>query len=309
MLPDAALEAKITYPRFLNAGEGDLFFVYRVGVSGHGDHYLHRYDTTNGVWTRLGKLFSSLGAYAPWQDSKSRCAYLHDVLFDSRNRLHVSWVFRETGASWASNHDLHYAYSDDRGLTWRNNVGEAVADLSRGDPIELADEGIVVKPVPVYSWLMNQGCMALDSTGRPHVVTYKSRVVHRPEKLQHGPPERLRKELCFVHFWRTDEGTWRGGRPIAAGPLGVSRVDVVFDPNDNLSFFYPTEQGFRYVASRASDQWGAWSGARPLTGPEITGRDASKHDRRRWLDEGILSFTAKLKPDAFVILDLAPNRP
>ena len=184
-------------------------------------------------------LFSSKGIYGPWQDSSSRCAYLHDLLFDSRNRLHASWVFREIGASWASNHDLHYAYSDDQGLTWHNNAGEKIADLARNDPIELADPGIIVREIPVYSWLMNQACMALDSKDRPHVVTYMSRVVHRPapERLRHGPPLHIRKELCFVHYWRSDDGTWRGGDPIAPGPLGVRRGDVVFDRHDNLYFF------------------------------------------------------------------------
>jgi len=161
MLSDPALESRVTYPRFLNDRNGALFFTYRVGASGNGNNYLHRYDPSDGSWTRLGKLFSSQGTYGPWEASKSRCAYLHDLLFDRRNRLHATWVYRETGASWASNHDLHYAYSDDRGMTWHNNAGNKIADLAKGDPIELDDPGIVVREIPVYSWLMNAGCMAL----------------------------------------------------------------------------------------------------------------------------------------------------
>ncbi len=304
MLSDPGLESRVTYPRFLNDRHGNLFFFYRIGASGQGDNYLHRYNPGDASWTRLGMVFSSRGTYAPWQNSQSRCAYLHDLLFDARNRLHATWVYREVGASWASNHDLHYAYSDDQGLTWHNNAGQKMADLASGDPIELADPGIVVREIPVYSWLMNAGCMALDSKNRPHVVTYKSRIVHRPKKLQHGPPPELEGELCFVHYWRSDDGLWHGGTPIAPGPLGASRVDVVFDREDNLCFFYPTDDGFRCFTSQARDAWRRWSGPRPMTGPEITGRDASKHDRRRWSQEGILSFTAKVKPTGFGILDL-----
>jgi hypothetical protein len=197
---------------------------------------------------------------------------------------------------------LHYAYSDDQGVTWHNNSGRQIADLAGGDPIELADPGIVVREIPVYSWLMNAGCLALDSQDRPHVVTYKSRIIHRPKKLAHGPPLQIMKELCFVHYWRSDDGAWHGGAPIDPGPLGVSRVDVVFDKHDHLYFFYPTEDGFRYFASRAKD-WTEWTGPLRLTGPELTGRDASKHDRSRWSDKGILSFTAKATPSGFTIVD------
>ena len=84
----------------------------------------------------------------------------------------------------------------------------------------------------------------------------------------------------------------------------MSRVDVVFDGDDNLYFYYPTEEGFRYFACRAGDDWQRWSGPLALTGPELTGRDASKHDRRRWLEERILSFTAKAMPQGFAVVDV-----
>ncbi len=303
MLADPQLESRVTYPRFLTDRHGTLFLVYRIGASGNGDLYLHRYNPAGASWTRTGLFLSSRGTYRQWQNSTSRCAYLHDLVFDRRNRLHASWVYREIGASWASNHDLHYAYSDDQGRTWRNNAGLQIADLAAGDPIELADPGIKVREIPVYSWLMNAGCMALDSKDRPHVVTFKSPVVHRPKKLRHGPPAEIRQGLRFVHYWRSGDGVWQGGTPITPGPLGVSRVDVVFDQNDNLLFFYPTSEGFRYHVSRAADMWRRWSGPHVLTGPGVTGRDASKHDRPRWLNEGILSFTAKLAPKGFAIVE------
>ncbi len=303
MLADPKLEARVTYPRFFNDTEGTLLLVYRIGGSGNGDLYLHRYDPADASWSRVGMLFSSRGTYGPWRNSTSRCAYLHDLLFDARNRLHASWVYREIGASWASNHDLHYATSDDGGITWQNNAGAKIADLARNDPIAIDDPGIVVRKIPVYSWLMNAGCLALDSANRPHVLTYRSRVAHRPEKLQHGPPPQILEELVFVHYWRSEDGTWHGGEPIDLGPTGTSRVDVVFDRHDNLVFYYPTEEGFRYFTSSADDLWRRWSGPQVLTGPEVTGRDASKHDRLRWRGEGILSFTAKLLPRGFGVID------
>ncbi len=309
MLADPKLESRVTYPRFFNGRDGNLFLVYRVGASGKGDLYLHRYAPTTAAWTRVGMLFASRGTYGPWKDSKSRCAYLHDLVFDGRNRLHASWVYRETGASWASNHDLHYAYSDDQGRTWQNNAGAKIADLAEGDPIELDDPGIVVCEIPVYSWLMNAGCLALDAHNRPHVLTYKSRVVHRPKgKLQHNPPPEIKRQLCFVHYWRGDDGRWQGGTPIDPGPLGVSRVDAVFDRDGSLYFFYPTSEGFRYFTAAKETTWQNWSGPHKLTGPDLTGRDASKHDRRRWEEAGVLSLTARAGRSGFAILDASPAR-
>jgi hypothetical protein len=303
MLADPKLEARVTYPRFLTDRQGTLLFIYRIGGSGRGNHYLHRYDPKRGVWSRLGMLFSLRGTYAAWENSTSRCAYLHDVRFDTRHRLHATWVYREVGRSWASNHDLHYAYSDDGGLTWRNNAGTTIADLPKGDPIELSDAGIVVRPIPVYSWLMNQACMALDSRNRPHVVTYMSPVIHKPDTLKHSPPAAIRKRQCFVHYWRDDDGTWRGGKPIDPGDWITKRPDVIFDRNDTLYFHYPTPKGFRGMHARASETWQTWS-SYLLTG-DMTSNDATKHDRVRWREKGILSVTAKptSKKPGFAILE------
>jgi hypothetical protein len=88
----------------------------------------------------------------------------------------------------------------------------------------------------------------------------------------------------------------------------VSRVDVVFDREDNLYFFYPTSGGFRYFAASEDNRWRRWSGPRALTGPDVTGRDASKHDRRRWRQEGVLSFTVRTGSNGFAILDAGPGR-
>ncbi len=112
---------RVTYPRFLNDNNGQLFMMYRSGGSGNGRTVVARYDSEEGQWSvSSGFLFGSEGTYAPWDNSQSRNAYLNEVLFDKNNRLHVSWTYRETGRSWASNHDLHYAYSDDYGLSWRS---------------------------------------------------------------------------------------------------------------------------------------------------------------------------------------------
>jgi len=318
---DGSATSRVTYPRFFNDRGGNLFLFYRQGGSGNGDNYLHRYDAAGGKWSLAGRVFSSRGTYGPWNDSTSRNAYFHDLLFDADNRLHATWVYREAGATWASNHDLHYAYSDDGGRTWHNNAGQKIADAPAGDPIELADPGIVVREIPVFSWMMNAGCMALDSKNRPHVMTYKLPSPRKPEELRHDPPPEIAKDLRFVHYWRADDGTWQGGEPVEPGPGNgnVRRGDMLFGPDDTLYFYYADRQhgGFRCLEARADDRWQTWrSYPLPLsdvTGkdalPEVTGKDASKHDRYRWAEEGILSFTAQFGRQGFGTVDLLPADP
>ncbi len=300
---------RVTYPRFLNDSQGSLYLFYREGGSGNGDNYLWRYDPETGRWTMVGKVFSSRGTYAPWNNSTSRNAYFHDLLFDRNNRLHASWVYREVAETWASNHDLHYAYSDDGGVTWFNNAGQKIADMTANDAIELNDVGIVVRSIPVYSWLMNAGCMALDSRGRPHVITFKLPEPRQPDQLKHDPPDVIGKDLRFVHYWRAEDGTWHGGEPIT--PLNglipgesVRRGDIIFGPDDTLFFYWAdrTDGRFRCLEASAIDQWQTWRTYWLLN--DFTGGDASKHDRRRWRDENVLSFTARFGEQGFGIVDL-----
>ncbi len=286
---------RVTYPRFVNGPDDVLFFLYRSGSSGSGDSVLSRYDAGAGTWKMVSqRLFGKEGTYGPWENSTSRNAYLHDVLFDGKGRLHVTWVYREAGKSWASNHDLHYAYSDDQGITWKNNVGAQIADLAEGDPIVLADPGIVVQAIPVYSWLMNQCAMTLDAKNQPHVATYKMPEPFKPDILKHSPPASAAIRLTLYHYWRGEDGTWHGSGPLAMPEREISGIDrpaIVTDADDTVFIYWPSPQGFRCHVAFARDQWQRWA-AFCITGPEYTSHDACKHDRRRLREEGILSFTA-----------------
>ncbi|MFW6162356.1 MAG: BNR repeat-containing protein [Planctomycetota bacterium] len=283
---------RVTYPRFLNDGDGRLYFVYRSGGSGNGRTVFSRYDSGTGTWSiSVGRLFGSEGTYGPWGNSRSRNAYLHDILFDVNNRLHVTWVYREAGSSWASNHDLHYAYSDDCGVTWMNNDGTPIAHLRRGDPIVLGDPGIVVQKIPVYSWLMNQCAMALDADNQPHVATYRLPDTARPERLTHSPPRDVAARLRFFHYWRRADGSWHSSGPLTLPEgLRLRRPHLVIR-GDTAVLYWASNQGFRCFVARASQGWGPWQ-LLEMTGPAFTANDACKHDRRLLRDKGILSFAA-----------------
>lgn len=306
LIPENKLESTATYPRFLSNPPAPLHFIYRQGGSGNGDTYVQRYDAATHTWQRLGTtgLFSRRGTYPAWENSTSRCAYLNDTLLGPGGRLHVTWCYRETGATWASNHDLHYAYSDDGGATWRNNAGETIADLPNGDTIELSDPGIVVQPIPVFSWLMNQTAMALDRDNQPHVVTYHLAIPERPKgKLAHNPPPEISAKLNLFHYWRTTDGNWHTSGPVT--PL-ATRPGIVFDQAGNLLVYHARAGKLMVHVARGTDGWQTWEHAE-LAVPGIALREISKPDLGRMQRDGVLSMAAITNEDAgrrgFVLLD------
>lgn len=286
--PDAP--QRVTYPRFFNGPDETLYFFYRSGSSGRGNIALFQYDFSHGRWDMVSDcLFGQEGVYPAWDNSDSRNAYMHDLLFDATGRLHITWVYREAGRTWASNHDLHYAYSDDRGRSWKNNAGTPIADTRRGERIVLDSPGIVVSDIPVFSWLMNQCAMTLDSNNQPHVATYHMAEPFRPQDLQHNPPPDALHRLNYYHYWRDAQGAWHRSQPLPM-PLPPRRPMIVAAPDDTMIVYFAANEGFQAHVARAADRWNRWKTLH-LTGPEYTVNDATKPDRRLLRDRNILSFT------------------
>ncbi|MFP4173599.1 MAG: BNR repeat-containing protein [Candidatus Hydrogenedentota bacterium] len=302
---------RVTYPRLFNDHKDNLYFFYRSGGSGAGDIAIFEYDDETGDWAIISdQLFGRQGVYPPWNDSESRNAYMHDLLFDNEGRLHITWVYREVGASWASNHDLHYAYSDDQGRTWKNNEGQVIADTREGGQITIDSPGIVVWEIPVFSWLMNQCAMTLDSNNNPHVATYHMEEPYEPGDLQHNPPAGVQDRLNYYHYWRDNNGEWHRSEPLPL-PLPRRRPMIVAAPDDTILIYFATNDGFMCHAARAKDEWSEWESFR-LTDSQFTVTDATKPDRRLLAEENILSFTAdpqaRKEGSGFAFLDWRMER-
>lgn len=281
---------RVTYPRFFNDHQGNLYFFYRSGGSGSGDIALFEYDGSDGDWSVISlRLFGREGLYSAWNNSTSRNAYMHDLLFDEAGRLHITWVYREVAATWASNHDLHYAYSDDQGRTWKNNAGEVIADTRAGEQITIDSPGIVVYDIPVFSWLMNQCAMTLDSNNNPHVATFHMEEPFEPQDVQHDPPAEALDRLNYYHYWRDNTGEWRRSEPLPMA--GRRRPMIAAAPDDTIVIYFSTNDGFVCHVAHADDAWSTWRSFR-LGGPQWRVNDTTKPDRRRLREENILSFSA-----------------
>lgn len=143
----------LTYPRFEPLDNGDLVMEFRIGVSGAGDSYIHRYSATTGSWSAVGK-------YLQGEDNN---AYING--FTNQNgKLFVSWTVRETPDA-STNHDFYFAMSDDAGVTWKQANGQTVAK-----PIKPTTPGIKVYTIPQNSQIINQEAQCADDKGRFHAL-------------------------------------------------------------------------------------------------------------------------------------------
>jgi hypothetical protein len=73
-----------------------------------------------------------------------------------------------------NNYDICYAYSENRGETWKNAQGKEIARLSLGETIRNDTEGIVAFNIPKGSGLMNQESQAIDQDGGVHVLNRRT---------------------------------------------------------------------------------------------------------------------------------------
>jgi hypothetical protein len=198
----------LTYPRFERIANGDLLMEFRIGQSGAGDSYIHRYSSTSGQW-------SSVGKYLQGQNNN---AYVNG--FTSQDsKLYVSWTTRETPDA-STNHDFYFALSEDDGRTWKASNGQSVSK-----PITPSTSGIKVYNIPQKSEIINQEAQCADSKGRFHALMR----------------DKSSGTAKFYHYLRTASGTF-SKRPINVGistPPYLSYRGKLASSGDNLIAILP----------------------------------------------------------------------
>lgn len=151
------LEDSVTYPEFYNLRNGDLLFLYRDGSSGNGNLVLNRFSVKEEKWTRLqNNLISGEDRLSPyWQ-----------AVVDSKDRLHISWVWRET-PDVKTNFNMNYAVSSDGSFTeFRKSTGEKYSLPITESTCE------VIREIPQGSALINQTSMNVDDEDKPFIASY-----------------------------------------------------------------------------------------------------------------------------------------
>jgi len=180
---------QLTYQNFFNHPDGSLFMSGRSNVyvdwfPGRQAGVILRYNAETRLWTVLGThqtkwpdtdLFYVDTKAVVWDDSGSGTppkngyqGYKLRTRFDANGRLHMSWNVAKNpdhNGTWgiSANHThLLYAYSDDKGLTWHQADGSAVA-------LPLGTTNVSPIYVSPTESLYNNSLLGLTSDNRPIV--------------------------------------------------------------------------------------------------------------------------------------------
>jgi autotransporter-associated beta strand protein len=232
----------LTYPQFVMTPSGNLVLNYRFGGSGDGDQILRTYipigETNGGTWSNPIQFISRIGTY---QGSTSRCPYINGLDFAPDGTLHATWTWREGPST--SNHDICHAFSQDGGITWRDTLGNLVANTTLGQSIRVDTPGITIKPLDVNQLLINQQSQCVDQDGRLHVLAF-----HRREEPEYAYPNVTTaaystRGTAYYHYFRDPTtGRWQQRRlPPDAHPVGA-RPKIAADALGNLYAAYVSYQ-------------------------------------------------------------------
>ncbi len=119
-------EERVTYPRFFNNPEGDLYFSYRSGTCGNGNIMVNKFHGDSCAWERYLNEPLFLGI----EESSDRAAY-HKLIVDEDGTFHYVWMWRWTPLVETC-HQLCYATTKDL-KSWKNGAGDDVSLPFRPD--------------------------------------------------------------------------------------------------------------------------------------------------------------------------------
>jgi len=284
---EIGLPIKITYPRFFQTPDGELQFCYRRGGSGGGDRMLVDYDSGEGKWVNTRQIDSGKGMFEDVMgESDSRCSYPNGYTYGPDDKLHATWVWRETPSD--PNHDLIYVYSEDQGKTWLDNEGRKI----QGPP-GINSPGIAVVDIPRTLGLMNTHGQAVDSKGRIHAVMWHCTeeslrmAGSKPGEQRWGPDSAHR----YHHYWRNEEGSWQHRElPWISG----SRPKLFIDHKDNTFLVYEKQGKLEIAAASSRARYVDWTVVHSENGPFV---NEMLGDPYRWSQEGILSLMVQDSPE------------
>ena len=262
-----------TYPTFTSLPNGGLLFWYRNGGSSNGRLRLARYDGE--TWTVAGDVTSSTGTYtatfkSPPNTSATRGFYWVPPLY-SDGKVHLIGTWREGDpdvvlvpyAGVIANHHAVYVYSEDDGLTWRNNNGTLVA-ATGSDPISVADVNTLVDNATDTRYGLQVPTMA---TGPNGLIGYLPDYVRGSNVGSDGAvsseTERVQKTGQHPRFRSPITGAWtartvsvNGTDVLCQYPTGrAGRGQMVFGPDSTMYVFYT---GFR-VYSAPPPNYNNWT--------------------------------------------------
>ncbi|MFM7182969.1 MAG: BNR-4 repeat-containing protein [Verrucomicrobiales bacterium] len=281
--------ASVTYPMFIFTPEDTLLFNYRTGGSNNGSNWLAAWQPASANYSAPILVTIKDGTYTGLSNnggnftSNSRNAYANGFDFGPDGKLHYTWIWRESVV--ASNHDVCYAYSPDRGVKWYNSSGTLIADTSLGQRIRVDTPGTVVVPLDCRQQLINQQTQCVDDQGRVHVL-----VRHRRQEPGFewtlGDGAFSGPDTAYFHYFRNPvTGAWTGSR-LPVTHAASSRPDVETLSNGDVYTIFRSGGRLIVAAATAAANYTDWT---ILTdyGSDFAGEPRLDHSRLR--KSGVLS--------------------
>lgn len=281
---------KVTYPRFVAAPDNTLYFFFRVGSATNGRMWMSKYDPASGGWEVQRQITSSSGSYT--FDSKistARNAYQNNPCIDDNGRIHMSWVWRESGALSTGQHDLCYMYSDDGGTTFRNHLGAIVTQGSTMAGVN--SPNITVWPIGPQRGLKNQQAMAIDSSGHPHIVMWY--LADSAQDIAIGAKDHTKSK--YHHFWQTTDGRWHKQElqfDLSCDQWTI-RPHLAFGQNGHLFLIFNHDGNIAIAAATLAGNFTDWHLIHERAG-HFTGE--ARIDILRLRNEGTLSVYMHERP-------------
>jgi hypothetical protein len=295
--PAHATQGSVTYPRFATGPDGEMVMTFRRYSSGNGDVVIARYDSEAHSWSAPQDFINRPGTYTDsFGTSTNRNAYLNGIDFGPDGTLHTTWVWREATPSGRVNRDFNYAYSEDGGITWKNNDGTAIGWA--GNPMTTNSPGIRIEELDRKEMLFNQQAQTVDGDNRVHALMYHRRDEPGFEWTATDGMDINKADAAYYHYFRDPEsGAWTRRRLPVAQPVG-SRPEIAYDSDGNVyaAFVSPgpsdpvaIHSSGRLVIAGASKatNYSDWS---ILSVDERNFIGEPMIDRSRLRDDGVLSI-------------------
>ena len=292
---------RVTYPRFTSVGD-DLVLTYRDFGSGSGDVLLSEYSSQNGQWSETRVVNRGRNTRQVYDDannnpSNQRNAYHNGFHADETGRLHTTWTWRE--GTQDGNRDIHYAYSDNRGVTWRNSAGQTIG--SEQFPISSDSPGTAIAELDRRQSILNQQGQVVDKDGGVHALIFHRRQEPGFEWEPGDGTFSHRQDSAYHHYYRDPfTGEWTVN--LLEGQDVGSRPRLGVDSNGNVFGIYTESRDLVITAAESSPAGFAdW---------EVIHRDGTENfegtpqiDLNRLLQDDILSIYVQHRTESVQVDD------